>query len=63
MHALHHGDNTEAMRQRINILMARFPQVQMVMFSELLAKGAGTQHAQPFPNSMESMFCELALQH
>lgn len=62
MHALHHGDNTEAMLQRINILMARFPQVQMVMFSELLAKGAGTQHAQPFPNSMESMFCELALQ-
>jgi hypothetical protein len=39
MHALHHGDNTEAMRQRVNILMARFPQVQMVMFSELLAKG------------------------
>ena len=63
MHALHHGDNTEAMRQRINILMARFPQVQMVMFSELVAKGASIQDAQPFPNSMESMFCELALQH
>jgi len=63
MHALHHGDNTDAMRQRIDILMNRFPQVQMVMFSELVAKGAGIQHAQPFPNSMESMFCELALRH
>jgi predicted amidohydrolase len=61
MHALHHGDNTEAMRQRINILMSRFPQVQMVMFSELLAQGASTQNAQVFPSSMENMFCELAV--
>ena len=63
MHALHHGDNTEAMRQRINILMSRFPQVQMVMFSELLAQGASTQNAQVFPSSMENMFCELAVHH
>ncbi|MBQ0846240.1 carbon-nitrogen hydrolase family protein [Marinobacter psychrophilus] len=63
MHALHHGDNTEAMRQRINILMTRFPQVQMVMFSELVANGASIEYAQPFPSPMESMFCELALLH
>ncbi|NYS61656.1 carbon-nitrogen hydrolase family protein [Vreelandella salicampi] len=63
MHALHHGDNTEAMRHRIDVLMNRFPQVQMVLFSELLPMGASPHHAQPLPSDTEAMFCQLAAQH
>ncbi|PAU78141.1 carbon-nitrogen hydrolase family protein [Halomonas salipaludis] len=63
LHALHHGDNTDAMRHRINLLMARFPNVQMVLFSELVANGAATHHAEPMPSNMEAMFCQLAEQH
>ncbi|APX94040.1 carbon-nitrogen hydrolase family protein [Halomonas sp. 1513] len=63
LHALHHGDNTDAMRHRINLLMARFPNVQMVLFSELVANGASTHHAEPMPSNMEAMFCQLAEEH
>ncbi|QPL45437.1 carbon-nitrogen hydrolase family protein [Halomonas sp. A40-4] len=63
MHALHHGDNTEAMRHRVDALMTRFPQVQMVLFSELMPMGASPHHAQPLPSDTEAMFCQLALQH
>lgn len=63
MHALHHGDNTEAMRHRIDALMNRFPQVQMVLFSELMPMGASPHHAQPLPSDTEAMFCQLAAQH
>ena len=63
LHALHHGDNTDAMRHRINLLMARFPNVQMVLFSELVATGASTHTAEPMPSNMEAMFCQLAEEH
>lgn len=63
MHALHHGDNTESMRHRVDLLMSRFPQVQMVLFSELVATGSSIQHAEPMPSSKENLFCELALRH
>lgn len=63
MHAHHHGDNTEAMRHRIDVLMSRFPQVQMVLFSELMPMGASTHHAQPMPSSAEALFCQIAEQH
>jgi len=63
MHALHHGDNTEAMRHRVDALMTRFPQVQMVLFSELMPMGASPHYAQPLPSDTEAMFCQLALQH
>ncbi|EWH00274.1 carbon-nitrogen hydrolase family protein [Halomonas sp. BC04] len=63
MHALHHGDNTEAMRHRVDVLMSRFPQVQMVLFSELMPLGASPHHAQPMPSTAEAMFCQLAEQH
>lgn len=46
--ALH--SNVEAMRHRIEILMARFPWTQMVLFSELAPYGPLDQFAQPFPN-------------
>ena len=63
MHALHHGDNTEIMRHRIDLLMARFPQVQMVMFSELVVTGSSTHHAEPLPSEKENKFCEMAKHH
>ncbi len=63
MHALHHGDDTEAMRHRIDALMNRFPQVQMVLFSELMPMGASPLHAQALPSDTEAFFCQLAAQH
>ncbi|GGX86139.1 amidohydrolase [Litchfieldella qijiaojingensis] len=63
LYALQHGDNTDAMRHRIDLLMSRFPQVQMVLFSELVANGASTHHAQPMPSAMETLFCQLAQEY
>ncbi|WP_236645305.1 carbon-nitrogen hydrolase family protein [Aidingimonas lacisalsi] len=63
MHALHHSDNTQAMHHRVDMLMARFPHVQMVVFSELLAHGSSTHQAQPMPSDTETAFCQLARKH
>ncbi|WP_171173716.1 carbon-nitrogen hydrolase family protein [Ruegeria sp. HKCCD8929] len=52
--ALH--SNVEAMRHRIEILMARFPWTQMVVFSELAPYGPLDQFAQPFPNDALAQF-------
>ena len=56
--ALH--SNVEAMRQRIEILMARFPWTQMVLFSELAPYGPLDRFAQPFPNDAITQFQEDA---
>ncbi len=56
--ALH--SNVEAMRHRIEILMARFPWTQMVLFSELSPYGPLDQFAQPFPNEALDQFREDA---
>ncbi|WP_245306178.1 carbon-nitrogen hydrolase family protein [Roseovarius aestuariivivens] len=56
--ALH--SNVEAMRHRIEILMARFPWTQMVLFSELAPFGPLDQYAQPFPNDTIQQFQEDA---
>lgn len=42
--------NIEGMLQRIDILMARFPWTQMVLFSELAAFGPLSRHALPLTN-------------
>lgn len=52
--ALH--SNVEAMRHRLDILMARFPWTQMVLFSELAPYGPLDQFAQPFPNEALEQF-------
>ena len=52
--ALH--SNVEAMRHRVEILMARFPWTQMVLFSELAPYGPLDQFAQPFPNDALAQF-------
>jgi len=52
--------NVEGMRHRIEILMARFPWTQMVLFSELAPFGPLDRFAQPFPNDTIAQFQEDA---
>jgi len=56
--ALH--SNVEAMRHRLEVLMARFPWTQMALFSELAPYGPLDQFAQPFPNDALTQFQEDA---
>ncbi len=60
MHVAALHSNVEAMRHRIEILMARFPWTQMVLFSELAPYGPLHQFAQPFPNEVLNLFQEDA---
>ncbi len=59
--ALH--ENVTAMRHRVDVLMARFPWVQMVLFSELAPFGPLTRFAQDLPGPVEESFQELAARH
>ena len=54
------GDNLERMTRHIARVMRRYPWVQMIMFSELLAYGAAPGAAQPMPGPAENHFCSLA---
>lgn len=55
--------NIDAMGQRLGRLMARFPWVQMVMFSELCAFGPLPANAQPLPGPAEEAFSKMAAHH
>ena len=59
--ALH--SNVEGMRHRLDIVMARFPWTQMVLFSELAQHGPLHRFAQPFENEAIKQFCEDARRH
>jgi len=63
MHVAALHSNVEAMRHRIDILMARFPWTQMVLFSELAPYGPLDRFAQPFPNDAIAQFQEDARRH
>ena len=63
MHVAALHDNVEGMRHRLDILMARFPWVQMVLFSELAPYGPLPRFAQPFPNDALERFREDARRH
>jgi predicted amidohydrolase len=56
-------ENISAMAHRLDILMARFPWVQMVVFSELAAFGPLPGHAQTLPGPAEDAFREMAVKH
>jgi len=56
-------ENVSAMAHRLDILMARFPWVQMVVFSELAAFGPLPGHAQTLPGPAEEAFREMAVKH
>ncbi len=53
-------DNIPAMRHALDVLMHRFPWVQMVVFSELAAFGPLPHHAVPAGGPTEIAFCEMA---
>ncbi len=60
MHVAALHSNVEGMRHRTEILMARFPWTQMVLFSELAPFGPLDRFAQPFPNATIEQFQEDA---
>jgi predicted amidohydrolase len=55
--------NIDTMAYRLEVLMTRFPWVQMVLFSELCAFGPLPGHAQPLPGPAEEAFCRMAARH
>lgn len=57
------GENLSDMRRKLDVLMIRYPWVQMVLFSELCAFGPSPSHAQPLPGPAEEAFCEMAARH
>jgi len=56
-------ENLNEMGRRLDTLMARFPWVQMVMFSELCAFGPSPLRAQLLPGPAETAFCRMAAHH
>lgn len=63
MHISAVHDNTPAMLHQLDLLMARFPWVQMVVFSELAPHGPLIETAQPLPSETERKFQEAAARH
>lgn len=63
MHVAALQSNVEAMRHRLDVLMARFPWVQMALFSELSPYGPLDRFAQPFPNEVIEQFQADAHRH
>src|SRR5699024_1133151 len=55
--------NIEGMRARLNALMAVYPWVQMVMFSELAACGPLPASAQTLPGAAEKALAAMAAEH
>ena len=49
--------NVEGMLHRLDVLMARFPWTQMVLFSELAPLGPLPRFAQPLRNKVIDEFC------
>jgi deaminated glutathione amidase len=56
-------ENVSAMGRRLDQLMARFPWVQMAVFSELAAFGPLPQFAQGLPGPGEASFQAMAARH
>ena len=63
MHVAALHSNVDAMRQKLDVLMVRFPWTQMVVFSELAAFGPLTRFALPFENETIDQFREDARRH
>ncbi|MCZ4273447.1 carbon-nitrogen hydrolase family protein [Maritalea porphyrae] len=63
MHVDALNSNVEGMRERLNVLMIRFPWTQMVLFSELAPFGPLHKFAQPFLNDTITKFQEDAKRH
>ncbi len=63
MHVAALHSNVEAMRHRLEVLMARFPWTQMVLFSELAPYGPLPRFAQPLQNEAIDQLCADAARH
>lgn len=63
MHVSAYQENVSAIRQRLDLTIARFPWVEMVMFSELAPFGPLPTHAQTLPGPAEEAFQEMARAH
>jgi predicted amidohydrolase len=55
--------NLQVMQHRLDTLMALYPWVQMVVFSELAAYGPSLAHAQSLPGPTEEAFRNMAAKH
>jgi len=60
---LHHGNNVDAIEERINVLMSLYPWVEMVLVSELAAHGPLHNYAETMPGDTEQRFCAIAQKH
>jgi len=60
---LSHQDNVEAMLHRLDVCMAKFPWVQLVMFSELAAHGPVPVKPEPVGGPTETAFQRAAAKH
>jgi predicted amidohydrolase len=56
-------ENITAMGRKLDVVMRRFPWVQMVLFSELCAFGPSPGYAQSLPGPAEGSFCQMAARH
>ena len=63
MHVGATHSNVEGMRHRLDVLMARFPWTQMVLFSELAPFGPLPAYAQPLSNEVIDAFIADAQRH
>jgi predicted amidohydrolase len=63
MHVAALHSNVEAMHHRLEVLMARFPWTQMVLFSELAPYGPLDRFAQPIPNDVIAQFQAAAVRY
>jgi predicted amidohydrolase len=57
------GGNLETMRRHLSTLMAIFPWVRMVVFSELAVSGPSSRTAQPLPGPSEEALRAMAAEH
>ena len=60
MHVRYGHDNIPLMRHKLDVLMHRFPWVEMVVFGELAAYGPALHLAQPMPGPAKEQFCDMA---
>ena len=60
---LQHGNNVDAIEEKINLLMCLYPWVEMVIVSELAAHGPLDSFAETMPGITEQRFCAMAKKH
>ncbi len=60
---LQHGNNVDAIEEKITLLMCLYPWVEMVIVSELAAHGPLDSFAETMPGITEDRFCAMAKKH